>query len=81
MKVIQVNDSKGDLGSRKDRHEHIGEGEIGKAGFRNLVSDTRLAKVPMILETPKEDDLEGDRRNLKVLRSLTRKPARKPKKS
>jgi deoxyribonuclease-4 len=79
LKVIHINDSKGDFGSRKDRHEHIGEGAIGKTGFQNLVSDRRLAKVPMILETPKEEDLEDDKTNLKVLRSLIRKPATKPK--
>ncbi len=81
LKIIHVNDSKGDLGSRKDRHEHIGKGMIGKEGFRNLVCDRRFSKVPMILETHKEEDLKDDIKNLKVLRSLTKKKAKRPPKS
>ena len=80
LKIIHVNDSKGDLGSRKDRHEHIGKGMIGKEGFRNLVCDRRFSKVPMILETHKEEDLKDDIKNLKVLRSLTKKKAKRPPK-
>jgi deoxyribonuclease-4 len=70
---IHVNDSKGLCGGRLDRHEHIGKGEIGKAGFRNLLSDPRFANVPKILETPKGKDGRGtdlDRVNLKRLRGL-----------
>ena len=77
LKVVHVNDSKGDLGSKKDRHEHIGEGMIGKDGFRNLLGDRRLSKIPMILETPREKDLDDDRRNLKILRSLMKKTGKK----
>lgn len=50
--AIHLNDSKGDLGCRKDRHENIGKGKIGIEGFRNLVRDPRLRGVPMVLETP-----------------------------
>ncbi len=78
VKAIHLNDSKKDLGSRVDRHEHIGKGKIGLEGFRLLLNDSRLADVPMYLETPKEND-EGepdgarlDRMNLERLRSLTR---------
>lgn len=70
LKVLHLNDSKGGLGSRKDRHEHIGEGEIGLDGFRRVLNDPRLDGLPGLLETPKEDDLEADRRNLETLRSL-----------
>lgn len=71
MKAIHLNDSRGDLGSRMDRHEHIGEGRLGLASFRHLMNDPRLRHVPMILETPKDDDfVKADRRNLSRLRRL-----------
>jgi deoxyribonuclease-4 len=70
LKAIHLNDCKGDLGSRKDRHEHIGQGGIGLDGFRHVVNDPRLAGLPGLLETPKSDDLHEDRENLAVLRSL-----------
>ncbi|UCC45867.1 MAG: deoxyribonuclease IV [Candidatus Zixiibacteriota bacterium] len=73
LRIIHVNDSKKEFGSRKDRHEHIGQGYIGLDGFRNFVNDRRLKKVPMILETPKGEDLKEDIENLKVLRSLVKK--------
>lgn len=60
VRCIHVNDSKGDCGSRIDRHEHITKGRIGKAGFANLLNDPRLAHVPRILETPKGVDGRGD---------------------
>lgn len=70
LRVVHLNDSKRPFGSRKDRHEHIGKGEIGIDGFRNVVNDPKLKRIPMVIETPKEDDLAEDRENLKVLRSL-----------
>ncbi|MEX2139630.1 MAG: deoxyribonuclease IV [Pirellulales bacterium] len=75
VKAIHLNDSKRELGSRVDRHEHIGKGRIGLEGFRLLLNDPRFAKVPMYIETPKEENgepkgLELDRMNLEVLRSL-----------
>jgi deoxyribonuclease-4 len=70
LKVIHLNDSKGDLGSRKDRHEHIGKGHIGLEGFHHVLNDPRLAGLPGLLETPKSDDLHEDRENLAVLRRL-----------
>ena len=72
LKVIHMNDSKKEFGSRKDRHEHIGKGFIGLEGFRNIVNDRRLKNVPMILETPKGDDLAEDIENLAVLRGLVK---------
>ncbi len=70
--AIHVNDSKGGLGSRVDRHTHIGQGCIGLEGFRCLVNDRRFAQVPKILETPKGPGLEEDLMNLATLRSLVR---------
>lgn len=67
---IHINDSQKPLGSRVDRHAHIGRGEIGVAGFRRLLNDPRLEDIPMVLETPKGKDLAEDRENLTLLRSL-----------
>jgi deoxyribonuclease-4 len=76
LTVFHFNDSKGGLGSRVDRHEHIGRGALGLEGFRALVNDRRLRDRPMILETPKGDRPAGawDRRNLAVLRRLCGHP-------
>jgi deoxyribonuclease-4 len=67
---FHLNDSKKELGSRVDRHEHIGKGCIGLEGFRQLLHDSRFSNHPMTLETPKGKDLAEDRENLAVLRSL-----------
>ena len=71
--IIHVNDSLREFGTKKDRHEHLGKGHIGLEAFANFVNDKRLKNVPMILETPKEDDLKEDIENLKILRSLVKK--------
>ncbi len=77
LKAIHLNDSKGDLGSRLDRHDHIGEGRLGLASFRRILNDPRARRVPMILETPKgDDDVRADRRNLARLRRLLNGAAR-----
>ncbi len=73
IKVLHLNDSKKDLGSRVDRHEHIGLGKIGLEGFRPIVRDSAFAAIPKILETPKgkrEDGREWDEINLEILRGL-----------
>lgn len=76
IKVFHFNDSKGELGERKDRHAHIGQGAIGLDGFANFVNDPRWAEHAAHLETPKtEEDEEGnevemDPVNLKALREL-----------
>ncbi len=70
LRFFHINDSKKELGSRVDRHEHIGKGKIGMAGFRLLLNDPRFANHPMVLETPKEKDLKADIENLSLLRSL-----------
>ena len=64
------NDSKGKLASHIDRHEHIGQGEIGIEGFRHIINDERWCGIAMLLETPKEDDLKEDVENLARLCSL-----------
>jgi deoxyribonuclease-4 len=70
LAAFHLNDSRFDLGSRRDRHEHIGQGFVGLEGFRLLLSDRRFAGMPMVLETPKDDSLDADRRNLATLRGL-----------
>lgn len=75
IKVFHMNDSKKPLGSRVDRHEHIGKGQLGLEPFRLLVNDPRFAKTPMIMETPKEGPSGEDMDfiNLKALRDLVGK--------
>jgi deoxyribonuclease-4 len=71
--AFHLNDAKKGLGSRVDRHEHIGRGLLGRAAFRRLLEDERFAGLPMCLETPKAsdpDDHTDDRRNLAILRRL-----------
>jgi deoxyribonuclease-4 len=70
IKAFHLNDSQKELGSRVDRHAHIGEGFVGLEGFRLLVNDARFEGLPMILETPKGDDLAEDVENLAKLRGL-----------
>ena len=70
LRFFHLNDSIKGLGSRVDRHTHIGQGEIGLEGFRLLLNDPRFVSHPMTLETPKADDLAEDIANLRVLRSL-----------
>ena len=70
LKFFHLNDSKKELDSHVDRHEHIGQGHIGLQGFKLLVNDPRFADMPMVLETPKQKDLAADRKNLAVLKKL-----------
>ncbi len=70
LRAFHLNDSKKGLGARVDRHAHIGEGELGTEAFRLLLNDERFAGHPGILETPKGDDGEEDRRNLATLSAL-----------
>jgi len=73
--VVQIflNDARAGLGSGLDRHQHIGRGQIGPGAFRALLRHPRLRRVPMALETPKED--RWDQRNLATLRRLRAAPA------
>jgi deoxyribonuclease IV len=68
--AFHLNDSKTDLGSRVDRHEHIGQGKIGREAFRHIVNDARFKNHPGCLETPKSKDMHEDVENLAVLRGL-----------
>src|SRR5712664_548635 len=78
LKVFHLNDSKKPLGSRVDRHEHIGQGALGLEPFRRIVNDRRFRSLPMLLETPKTEgrsptQIQVDRldaRNLGILRDL-----------
>jgi len=68
LKLVHLNDSKGALGSRIDRHEHIGLGKIGERGFKNILK-SRLGRLPLILETP-VDKRRSDVENLRKVREL-----------
>jgi len=68
LKLVHLNDSKGGLGSRIDRHEHIGMGKIGERGFRNILK-SRMGQLPLILETP-VDERRSDVENLRKVREL-----------
>ena len=69
--VLHLNDSKKDLGSQVDRHEHIGKGKIGVDAFGFIMNDTRFRTIPKIIETPKTDGaVDCDPLNLALLRSL-----------
>lgn len=70
LRVLHINDSKMPFASNKDRHAHIGDGEIGLEGFRHFVNDKRLTGLPAILETEKDEAGDHDRRNLATLRGL-----------
>lgn len=74
IRAFHLNDSKKGLGSRVDRHEHLGEGELGLEPFRHLLNDPRFAQCPMYLETKKEkrEGEDMDAINLNVLRGLIR---------
>lgn len=74
VKLFHMNDAKKPAGSRADRHEHIGRGTIGLAGFRVLARDRRFVKIPKVLETEKGNNPETGRdydlENLEILRSV-----------
>ncbi len=76
LKVIHINDSKKELGSRVDRHEHIGKGLLGSESFRLLFNDKRFFAIPKILETPKKH-LSEDLMNMKTIGRLLSKLTKK----
>jgi deoxyribonuclease IV len=84
LKLFHLNDSRKPLGSRVDRHEHIGKGHLGLEAFRRIVNDPRFQTLPMLLETPKTPGRSPkivavdplDQRNLRTLRSLVRQRSR-----
>jgi deoxyribonuclease-4 len=71
LRLVHLNDTKGDVGSRVDRHEHIGEGKLGTEAMRSIVNHSFFRNVPLILETPKKAD-DDDLRNLAAVRDLFR---------
>lgn len=76
LELIHLNDTRDVLGSHRDRHEHIGKGNIGIAGFSRIVRDKRLENAACVLETPK-DSATADERNLLIVRRLMHRAARK----
>jgi len=70
LKIIHLNDSKKELGSRVDRHEHIGKGKIGLKAFKLIMNDKQFANIPKIIETPKQDPLKDDLKNMRTLTML-----------
>ena len=72
LELVHLNDSKFPLGSHRDRHEHIGQGEIGKEAFSLIVNHEALRDLPFILETPKQiaGKPDADRINLELTLSL-----------
>ena len=72
LAALHLNDSKTARGSRVDRHEHIGKGQIGSDAFRLIMCDQSLGKIPKVLETPKGKELKEDVANMRALRLLAR---------
>ena len=68
LRAFHLNDAKAKYCSRVDRHEHIGEGNLGELPFKLLLNDARFADVPMVIETPKMEEMHAT--NLAVLRNL-----------
>ena len=74
LRLFHLNDSAAPLGSRRDRHAHIGKGTLGAGPFRRLMRDRRFRAIPKILETPKDgDEVASDRANLRRLRAYRRR--------
>ncbi len=71
LKLIHLNDSKQPMGSRRDRHQHVGKGEIGEAAFRRIMNDPQMRNIPMVLEIP--GGVEAYRKDIRLLRSFIRK--------
>ncbi len=69
LKVVHLNDAKGEFGSHWDRHEHIGLGSIGEEGFRHLLHNPVFSRLPLICETP-EDERRDDAGNIRIVREL-----------
>jgi deoxyribonuclease-4 len=69
LRLVHLNDSKEDCGNGRDRHQHLGEGQIGRAGLGNVLAEPRIAAVPLIMETPWVDT-ETDVKNLQTALDL-----------
>jgi deoxyribonuclease-4 len=66
LKVLHLNDSKGKINEKKDRHQHIGLGSIGKEGLMAVLKNKHFQNIPIIMETP-NDGIQGDKENMKVV--------------
>ena len=66
LKVLHLNDSKGKINEKKDRHQHIGLGSIGKEGLMEVLKNKHVQTIPIIMETP-NDGIQGDKENMKVV--------------
>lgn len=66
LKVLHLNDSKGKINEKKDRHQHIGLGSIGKEGLMEVLKNKHFQNIPIIMETP-NDGIQGDKENMKVV--------------
>lgn len=66
LKVLHLNDSKGKINEKKDRHQHIGLGSIGKEGLKEVLKNKHFQNIPIIMETP-NDRIQGDKENMKVV--------------
>lgn len=66
LKVLHLNDSKGKINEKKDRHQHIGLGSIGKEGLMEVLKNKHVQNIPIIMETP-NDGIQGDKENMKVI--------------
>jgi deoxyribonuclease-4 len=71
IKLLHLNDARGEAGGGLDRHAHVGRGTIGREGFRRLINHRALRDLPMVLETPQESDWDG--KNLRTVRRLRKK--------
>ena len=69
LKILHLNDSKGELNSNRDRHDHIGLGEIGKEGLGEMIKIMNNNKIPIVLETP-IDEIRDDFENIKQAKKL-----------
>jgi deoxyribonuclease-4 len=69
IKLIHLNDARGALGSKHDRHDHIGRGSIGLVGMKRIINHPKLRNIPFILETPKDSE-DADKMNLRTVKRL-----------
>jgi deoxyribonuclease-4 len=70
LEVWHLNDSKDNFGSLRDRHENIGEGEVGKGVFKNLLNHPKMVDTPFIIETPGFDEKGPDKKNIDILKNM-----------
>ncbi|MEW6556493.1 MAG: deoxyribonuclease IV [Elusimicrobiota bacterium] len=72
LKLLHLNDTPSELGTKIDRHAHIGEGKIGLTGFKTVLNHPELKKLPGIIETPRGNAISNDKKNLDILRKVSK---------